>query len=208
MRRAGPDNITLGTGHTPTETGQTREGVWVVCPAYRGQGYVGSGGREQSRLFECHYLYQWHLGGSVERREGKKPSTELVDWPTSDHLCLFCDAFPHCAVYSLCGGKLQTLPFTLLLCLLIPTPTPPLQCIASIINLFIPLSLSCNPTFTFLSSHFHFLLIPRSLFTFTLLLWLLIPTPTPSSQLSSIFSFYYVVTFICIIHTNNKFLNG
>ena len=72
---AGPDNITLGTGHTP-ETGQTREGVWVVCPAYGGQGYVGSGGREQSRLFECHYLYQWDLVGSVERGEGKNPSAE------------------------------------------------------------------------------------------------------------------------------------
>ena len=68
---AGPDNITLGTGHTP-ETGQTREGVWVVCPAYGGQGYVGSGGREQSRLFECHNLYQWDLGGWAERGEGGK----------------------------------------------------------------------------------------------------------------------------------------
>ena len=98
---AGPDNITLGTGHTP-ETGQTREGVWVVCPAYGGQGYVGSGGREQSRLFECHYLYQWDLGGWAERREGKKPSTELVDWPTSDHLCLFFS--PLCCLFCVGGN--------------------------------------------------------------------------------------------------------
>ena len=114
-------------------------------------------------------MYQWDLCGSAERLKGKKPSTELVDWPTFDQLCLFFS--PLCCLFCVGGNCKHCLSLSSYVS---SFPHPPHHCnalqVSSIFSshfhfLVIPLSLSSHPTFTFFSSHVHFhfaLMAPNS----------------------------------------------